>query len=213
MMEGAATRSLASIYAVTWSTFWQDPQTTFNFFLSVLTLLLVVGAFWQAHLSRSATRRQLRAYVLPSTITLIEHEGVVLAGMSPQDKRPTVVINMRNSGQTPAYDMLHWSQLVLLPCSDENNLHVPDRLPHVSSIFLPSQGETPKVLRLDRPVSDPEILEINQHRRALYIHGGIEYRDAFKRKRSVRYRLKYSGIYPLIGPASLTYCDNGNSAD
>ena len=213
MARTNAVHSLAESDPVTWSTIWSDPQTTFNLILSVLTFFLVIGAFWQAHLSRSATRRQLRAYVLPSTITLIEHEGVVPAGILPQDRRPTVVINMRNSGQTPAYNMLHWAQLLLLPSSDENNLHVPDDLPQLSSTFLPSQGETSKVLRLDRPVSGPEIIEINSHQRALFVHGRVDYRDAFRRKRSVSYRLKYSGVYPLVGAVSLTYCDRGNNAD
>lgn len=173
--------------------------------------VVVAGAasaqWWQ---TRRSSERQLRAYVFAETFT-IQDSSQLDPPQGPY--RPIAHVSLKNSGQTPAYNLLHWAALDVRPLSEEERLTVPP-LQKVSVTHLPPGGMSMRLLRLDRVLSESEITEIRQMTRAIYVYGRIEYEDALGRKRFTNYRLRYTGMpYPPLGGSGAPfYCDNGNEA-
>jgi hypothetical protein len=65
---------------------------------------------------------------------------------------------------------------------------------------------------LPKKVKD-EISEIRSFKKAIYVHGRIEYEDAFKRKRFTNFRLVYAGQYPPPPSAVFSFCQEGNETE
>src|SRR5262249_43579801 len=101
--------------------------------------------------------------------------------------------------------------LDVLPISDEAKLEVP-KLHELSQINLGTNSQMPKHLAFHRALSEDEIEDIRFGRKAIYVYGRAEYRDAFSRKRFSNFRLRYTGVYPPAKGASLSVCDEGNEA-
>ena len=102
-------------------------------------------------------RRQLRAYVLPDTAGIVD--GTMLNPPVPDKVNvPGVVILIKNSGQTPAYKVVSWAQLAVIPVRDENLLVTP---PLIERFFntLGREAVFNKVLWFDRPLVPNELVD------------------------------------------------------
>jgi hypothetical protein len=94
-----------------------------NAFITALaTLLLAVitfGLIWSGVEQQNTTRAQLRAYVLPNTITVIaaDQEGTVILPYERivVGRQPVAAIEWKNFGQTPAFDVEIIGNVCLIP--------------------------------------------------------------------------------------------------
>lgn len=188
-----------------------DPNTL----VAIATFVLALAAIAQFELTRRTAKRQLRAYVAMESASLVDGTKIDPPPHIDRTDQPGVVITVRNSGQTPARDVLHWAQLDVATVDREWAMNPPSALARISPSMISPQGTLTKGLWLDRQLSSTEKEGIRDGSRGIYLYGRIEYVDAFKRKRWATYRLRYSSsAWPPYGNnASMTFCNEGNDSN
>ncbi len=147
------------------------------------------------------TRQQLRAYLFVSRAEIVDLE----LGM------PVVRVEIKNTGQTPAYNVTHvWR------CGSFAH-PLTERLP------LPWQGEPISwahlgpgaAVQAHRTVAKQLVngvgATLSNRPLAFYVYGEIVYRDAFKQRRFTRYVFFQEGS-PRMGPGHLIAHSRGNEA-
>lgn len=120
------------------------------------------GGVWVAistlrHL-RDSSERQLRAYVMPDNMGLLD--GTMLT--PPQPARfniPGVGVFIKNYGQTPAYHVISWAQIAVISVGNEHTLTVPP-MQHAFYNTLGPTGTFNKAMWFDRPLTPIEIADI-----------------------------------------------------
>jgi len=169
-------------------------------------------------------RRQLRAYVIVGSGIIGnvadppsgpgERVQTVARLMQPLGG-PVALITIKNTGQTPAYEVVHWGNIVVreFPLTSELP-EMPKSIERHKSNLGPSIGIS-KALRLPRPLSIEDIEALRKSRMAIYCNGEIHYRDAFKKRRVTKYRCMYCAVNgEEIGTnTDLTLCEDGNTAN
>jgi len=146
-------------------------------------------------------RRQLRAYVFVSRAEIVGLEvGAV----------PIVELDIKNTGQTPAYNLTHVWRCGLF------SHPLTERLP------LPAQGETLAIAHLGpgatvkvHRTAERQLIhgrvELSNRPRAFYVYGEISYKDAYQQRRFTRYVFFHEGP-PRLGPGQLVAHQRGNDA-
>lgn len=128
-------------------------------------------------------KRQLRAYVCVT-------KGVVTQ-FGP-DKTPGVIIQVKNTGQTPAYDVMQWTCLDLddfprtKPFIDDWNWGS-----HKSTLG-PGEGMS-AIISLDEPLTQNHVDVIREGNAAIWAFGELRYTDAFDVPHTTQFRLVYGG--------------------
>lgn len=174
--------------------------------VSVFALLVAMGT----------GRRQLRAYIMPDHISLF-HPTHLPKKRGKQPKiadHPAVVIHLKNYGPTPASEVLHWADYVLLPLHPDSEAiatPAPDTLSRVSESAMAPGGILTKYLDYRPAFSPAEAAQIEARSHGIFVRGRVTYRDAFKKQRETNYLLRYQGMWPPPVQNSLYYCDTGNS--
>lgn len=184
----------------------------------------VVAANAARALAEDTAKRQLRAYVtvergiianVANPIHNRSDKPETVARIIDPQAGPTAQITIKNTGQTPAYNLIHWASIDIreYPLTTE----LPSMPPPEHSyrnVLGPSVPEV-KTLRMPRPLTTEEIEGLRNGSRAIYCHGEIGYRDAFKEDRWTRYRCMY--VTPACGiigiGTDLVYCEKGNEAN
>jgi hypothetical protein len=156
----------------------------FTGLLVIATASLFIIGLIQAGIMGRTARRQLRAYVFVDQATVIEPDGA----------DPRLDIQIRNSGQTPAHEV------VVAGIVRGFN-------PHDARLF----SDPPKDSEFSRFVFGPnrfayksfalkELLNSNtmkglrsRDQHILYVWGEISYRDVFKKSRYTKFRLSIGG--------------------
>jgi hypothetical protein len=123
------------------------------------------------------------------------------------------VMGVKNSGQTPAYEVIHWGGLDVRRIDEEPLLIALRPLLRQGMNTIPPGGVITKTLHRAALLSEAEINGIIAGSYAIYIWGRIEYKDAFDRDRFTNYRLKFTGQYPPPAGVTMTFCDGGNETD
>lgn len=153
---------------------------------------------------KSAGRRQLRAYVH----IVIDHEQMV--HIPGTDNKPSVATVLKNSGQTPAHDVVAYHQFYV-GCPTIYGPLPPIKTEGTGSQIVIHPGtEWPGIAQMQCPLTDQETKAIMANEKRLYFYGEIVYRDAFHRSRSTHYRLMthdYGG-----GRRGFLWCQDGNKA-
>jgi hypothetical protein len=147
----------------------------------VVTFLLIAVGVAQVTIMRFTARRQLRAYVFIESVEFSDIE----IGASP-----TVVIKVKNYGQTPAYDLGQWAAVGLdtFPVPQ----HPPGPLPNSD---LPRRalgnGDVASLHPApDRvPLNQADMAAIDAAQSAIWVVGEVRYRDVFRKRRYTRFRL------------------------
>lgn len=95
-----------------WRNILNSPGDFFVGVVALLTFLLVLASFYQSKITHAATRKQLRAYIFVDSIDVINMVAPPPETTLPTDAwvfqpnvGPMVHIVIKNSGQTPAYDV------------------------------------------------------------------------------------------------------------
>lgn len=170
-------------------------------------------------------RRQLRAYVVVER-GIIANVADPPAGM-PREKIDTVArildpqtgphaqITIKNTGQTPAYNLVHWALISIREFPLRTQFPSMPIPPASYWNVLGSGVPEVKTLRMSERLAPEQIEGLRNGTMAIYCHGEIRYKDAFKKSRTTRYRCMY--VTPACGVigigTDLVYCEEGNEAD
>lgn len=166
--------------------------------LALVAVLQLLSLVWQVSSTKTATEKQLRAYVLPTTARRFRRDG-----------KMTLKIEFTNAGRTPA-----------LACTVRTVEEFPAR-DAVPNFELPSSSQEQSIFNLapghsydlDVASAEPpaEVQEfLRTAIRALYVYGDIRYTDAFDRGHVTRFRYICNGRNFELG--IFTPCDEGNEA-
>ena len=101
-------------YATSWAAEWA-------------LFIVGFGGVWIAirtlvHL-RESSERQLRAYVFPETADILEG-SMINPPLPARTNFPWVFTSIKNSGQTPAYNVSSWLQIAVTAPANENTLAI-----------------------------------------------------------------------------------------
>ncbi len=129
------------------------------------------------------TRRQLRAYVLATAVYVEKFK----AGEEPRAK-----VTIKNTGQTPAYELTQWSGMGLdqWPPITDPPMDDPAQLPIRP---LGPQQEMFSEPTLGRTLNAAEVSGLKSGALAIYVIGRIRYVDAFRRSQVTEYRVFTGG--------------------
>lgn len=189
---------------------------------AVFTIFLGIGTFLLWWTTRDlvegaekTARRQLRAYVFPFSATVFDRGAIPNAAHQNSALSGYIAAHMiiQNSGQTPAYEVIHWSEVDVRRIDEEHSLKVPSPLDRQGMATIPPTGTTNKTRYRPAQLSQAEINGIVVGSYAIYVWGRIEYVDSFHRDRFTNYRLRYTGTYPPDANALMSFCDGGNETD
>jgi hypothetical protein len=155
---------------------------------------LLVWTLWE---TRSATRRELRAYIAvkPTNMNMHKHgDGIV-----------SIEIKINNLGSTPAYDCIHAGNIVILDTnvaeryfSKENNAPRIGR--RASYVLSGGEGKDGEIIA-QVPFTQKDIDDARSGKRTLYAFGFSEYRDVFniERRTEFCYSIPPGFVQPEIG--------------
>ena len=185
-----------------------------NPFITALATALLAcvtgGLVWLGYLQIRTTRAQLQAYVFPESAAICD--GTMLTPPMPaKANEPGVVLVWKNTGQTPASNVISWAQIAVIEPINENQLTIPT-LQNVFASHLGAGANGTKSLWFGRPLTPNEIADVNANARAIYLYGRIEYSDIFDKKRFTNFRLYYSGPFPPPPAVIFRVCEKGNDA-
>jgi len=199
------------------------PANLSNWILAGLGVIGGVLAWLTILTMRWSSERQLRAYV-------VVERGIIANVANPVHNRrdspetvariidpqagPHAQITIKNTGQTPAYNLVHWASMDIREYPLTTELPPMPQPEHSFWNVLGTSVPEVKTLRMPRPLTEEEIEGLRNGSRAIYCHGEIMYKDAFK-KRWARYRCMY--VAPACGiigiGTDLVYCEEGNEAN
>jgi hypothetical protein len=197
--------------------------------LPAICLIFVgIGGIWVARRTlnhmRESSEIQARAYVvvergiIANVVNPIhdrrDHIETVARIIDPQ-AGPHAQITIKNTGQTPAYKLVHWALMGVHEYPLTTKLPPMPEPEHPFWNVLGSSVPEVKTLRMPRPLTAEEIDGLRNGSKAIYCYGEIRYEDAFKKKRWVRYRCMYAAPHcGIIGIGTdLVYCEEGNDAN
>lgn len=148
---------------------------------------------------KDTAERQLRAYLV------VENAQII-----PNPQRINIII--RNTGQTPAFDVQHWgsASMKAFPLSTTEDFPAPSGLLFMSKNTV-GPGITVHKYIVIPLFSAIDTAELVSGQKAIYVWGDVTYRDAFNVIRHTRYRAMAGGNVGFQGN-SLAYCDEGNEA-
>jgi hypothetical protein len=188
-------------------------------FLAIFTGLLV----WVGNKQEKTTRRQMRAFVYVHGMSIynVAHPLNPLPAYKPTGAEimsptegPLVSLNIRNSGSTPAFRVIHWGQIHLgeFPLkSGLPEIRKSEKAPHSA---IPPDGQNTKMVKIQRPLTAEEIAGLRNGTVAIWVYGEISYRDAFRRKRTSKYRLFHNAQTGTLGVSTeMTWAEGGNEAN
>ena len=125
--------------------------------------------------------RQLRAYVIVDRVGI---NGVIT------NSQPTVTVEFKNSGQTPAYDVTSWISIGLskfpLTYSIPEEINFPTM--KGSKDIITSGGKVLLPATMSSPLTIEEIDQLNTGTHAIYFIGKIIYKDAFGIERFTKFK-------------------------
>ncbi len=151
----------------------------------------VVAAEAAVNVAQDTAKRQLRAYVSVAGLARTKDPGEVAgAGFA-------VWVDVKNEGQTPAYDVFHWAKIDLreFPLNGGFDIHC---IENPSRCILSSGDKNIAFPTFKRDLTPLEEQAILSNGKAVYVYGEIDYRDAFGKRHMTQFRFRCNGQgYPL----------------
>jgi hypothetical protein len=197
-----------------------DKIAVFASLAGFLQFLALVATIW---IMIRNGRRQLRAYVLTESGN-IANVADPLPAIGPRretDARithpewgPVLRIQIKNMGQTPAEEVIHWAAMYFKEWPLTSDLPpIPKLIDAYRSVMGPSIPIT-KILFWGPRLTEEQVRQLHEGKAALYCQGQITYRDVFRNKHFTTYRLMYSTAGGAIGVnTELTFAEEGNETD
>jgi len=169
--------------------------------------LLIFFTFME---TRRVSRAELRAYVCVESISVTP--GTARGTPAEFRKKIACHIVIKNSGQTPAYEVRHWAAIDFLPPSEEEKLEVPP-LERVHMSTMPPGGVNTSNRFLLKSLTPEDGKALKKNEMALFIWGRVEYLDAFGRPRFTNYKVVGKGRWPLPQNGTPLFCLSGNDSN
>jgi hypothetical protein len=211
----------------------KDDKTALNRRSEIITIAIAFATFLQAFaliytifIMVRTTRRQLRAYVFIDTIDILNVFGnrpPPIPGQAPPavgpwiyrtDIGPAVMMAIKNSGQTPAYDVIHYGNICIREYPLASNLPPINIIASATRLAMSPGGITRKFVNMPRPLTVEEIGQLNAGTHAIYAYGNIIYKDTFKKKRFSNIRYFHNGTIAILGQTTaMIGCEEGNEAN
>lgn len=201
-----------------WMIVWVTLAYTF---ISVLALVVIGVQVWT---TKDAAKRQLRAYIVPERGTIANVadplEEETLEGMGLGEARvvnpnigPSANIWIKNTGQTPSFDVQHSCTISLREFPLASPLiDVP--FDNLCVIILGPQVGAGLTVNLPNRLNDFSIQSLRHNTYVIYLQGVIRYTDIFGDKHTTHYRLMHSLSGAKIGRSTdLVFCAEGNYGD
>jgi hypothetical protein len=186
-----------------WYEWTREPTSVFTACIALFTFMLAMAGGYHVYVAGSTARRQLRAYVF---ITQTEINGVAA------QTQPVSQLVIRNTGQTPAHDVMVYGNMVFDEFPLKKDLPVlvfSD--PQLTRENLGPGSERYKWEYALTPLTEDQIAKMHAGTHALYVYGEIRYRDVFKKKRFTKY-LYFTGGNMGIRGTILGGYPEGNEA-
>jgi hypothetical protein len=168
------------------------------------------------------TRQQMRAFVylnggaiynVASPLAPLAIYRPTGAEIVSPAEGPLAQLVIKNTGSTPAYQVVHWGGMHVAGYPLTTSLPVEQNTQKPASSAIPPGGVNTKSVRIMNPLTAEEIAGLRNGTSAIWIYGKITYRDAFRRKRTSEYRLFHNNTSGAIGVSTdLTWADAGNEA-
>jgi hypothetical protein len=155
-----------------------------------------------------SSRSQLRAWVSVDSATVADGTNIVPEN-TPKIGFAGTAIVIKNSGQTPAFRVVHWGALDVTKIDNPSlQSQIADKTSTSSNI--PAGGATNKAFWMDTKLSDSQLLGIRAGTIGVFVHGTISYRDIFDEPRTTKYRMYWSGAWPPPKDPVLAFHIKGN---
>jgi hypothetical protein len=173
--EGASDKQ--ETIKVEWWLIWVAVVQAIALFLTILAIMR------QTRILKDTAQRQLRAYVCVSSVLL----------KFPKPNVPEIQVCLKNSGQTPAYNVRGWIHMWI----EEYPLRIV--LPQPPADFQKSrQVMGPDcactfVNVKDPPISVQSLPLLGTTKGTIFGYGEVQYKDAFDIERYTKYRFIYGG--------------------
>lgn len=169
--------------------------------ISTLGVLAALGIGWHSNwIARDTAKRQLRAYV-----------SVVGCSLEDIDGRYILSAHLKNSGQTPAYNVrLSGESFAASYPLDEERPH-----PEIEEGYNATVGpgdEVSCVYRLWINAPMEALRRVKAGEMGFYIQGICEYEDAFAARRETKFRYVFGGRVANTGGLIMHAAESGNSA-
>ena len=183
---------------------------TYGLFLATVWLVWATLKLWKAgdeqlrHLSDTA-ERQLRAYVF-AVVGRVRRFAV--------NEPVEIVITMKNTGQTPAYQFHYVMNIALSSEPFGAVVHALDFSDPRKATMGPGEISS-SFASFDAGfrLSQQQIDLVEAGSAAIWAYGGIRYNDAFGKARSTKFRFIYTGNVVTDPPGIMAHDTEGNEAD
>lgn len=171
--------------------------------------------------TRETSERQLRAYVVAELGSIVNvADPIPAVGLEPTEARrkfqwgPVARIQIKNTGQTPAFKVEHWGNLCFREYPLTSELPPPAKgLEKSLSIIGPGIINT-KTLSIGPVLTDEQVAELRVPSAAIYFYGEVCYEDAFGKRHFTRYRVLHNQTSGPVGVSTdFTFAAEGNEAD
>jgi hypothetical protein len=177
--------------------------------LTIATGLLAYLAFLQFRTSRA----QLRAYVFVEFASIVDGPTWLNAPVPAQAGCPGSQLVIKNFGETPAYKVRHWSEIIIGPTATvDAQCVIPLDIGALPPTAIGPGGVTTMHRKYGRAITAFEIAGLATTGHSLMVFGKIVYEDAFGVEHITEYRLGYAGVYPVPPGTTLVFNAQGNSA-
>jgi hypothetical protein len=173
-------------------------------FLALATFGLAVIAWIQLHHNDDTANRQLRAYVSVDGAT-VSHFGDTVVP-------PEAHVILKNSGQTPAYEIRGWIAMKMAEFPFNGTLENFGSLQSFPSV-IGSGGSVHGIIATNRSLSTDENKSVSDGTGALFVWGEFTYQDAFKAPHYTRFRMFFGGSAGIRPDGLMMTTKDGNDAD
>ena len=136
------------------------------------------------NIMKDTAERQLRAYIgVPG--------GTIQLQKNPDGVKAHVMVNSKNAGQTPAYNVRSWIalQIATFPLN-EILVQPPPDAKYPISILSPGSEHS---LFNDIIITSEQLLLLGTTQATIYVYGKILYKDVFGKEWFTKYRFLYGG--------------------
>jgi hypothetical protein len=142
---------------------------------------------------RDTAERQSRAYVLVVDVAKIRTDPEEIAGPGLE-----VLVEFKNDGQTPAYDVFQWAKI------DIREFPLAERLPiqcidASTRAILPAGAKAMACPTFRYDLTPNEEQAIAESRAAIYVFGEVDYVDTFGKRHLTQFRFRCNGHDYALG--------------
>jgi hypothetical protein len=206
---------------VEWWLVWVGIGQTAALILTILAIMRQTGTL------KDSAQRQLRAYVMGESGTIVNIANPIPAflGQVFSDTGaaitnlacgPIAYVQIKNTGQTPAFEVEHWGNICVreFPLTATLPSEINGTRTNLIRSVLGAGIPSTKTLFHGPLLTEQQIANLRAGTAAIYVYGEIRYTDIYKKTHFTKYRLMHHVLGGAIGVSTdLSFTEGGNEAD